>query len=201
MSQVVLSHVLTQDEAAPALADSADAEADAGAAVVPAAELLVGLLDSRSAKKSVARLLESQGLGTIKSTLRYHQDHADTAALYLTVLANMAITKDIQLAVMRSGIIQLVCDTMKKHANDVGVQRRGSEALGGISKQNNTVKEYIAAQFSADNPLLDLILAALKQCAPTLTFFITTISNVFPFSIFRNKSPTAGLLRQVRGAA
>ena len=61
---MVLSHVLTQDESAPALADSADAETEAGAAVVPAALRAAGPAAARArAKAEMPKALLSHGAG------------------------------------------------------------------------------------------------------------------------------------------
>jgi hypothetical protein len=133
--------------------------------VEPAGELLATLLDSPSSRKLTARTLESKGLSLLKSVL---DDDAfvkvEIQRLYVAVLVKMAIMNDIKVAMMRAGLVDTVCATLRKNDGDVVCSINCADALCAISKQQDEVKSYIAKRLKSLNPL-ELLTQALRHFA------------------------------------
>lgn len=154
---VVLTHVLPQATIV---------------SVEPVGELLVALLrtvtgkgDADSTRKLTARALETKGLSLLRSVLEDEKFcKVETQRLYVSVLAKMAIMNDIKAAIMRAGLIDTVCATLRNNSTDVMCSIQCAEALSAISKQQDEVKAYIAKRLSTLNPL-ELLTQALRLFA------------------------------------
>eukprot|EP01043_Picozoa_sp_COSAG02_P001359 COSAG02_NODE_28_length_51367_cov_70.053932_47_plen_1313_part_00 len=140
--------------------------------VEPAGEVLVALLrtvkaqgEADSAAKLTARALETKGLSLLRSILEDETFcKVEIQRLYVSILAKMAIMNDIKAAIMRAGLIETVCATLRNNSTDVMCSIRCAEALSAISKQQDEVKAYIAKKLSTLNPL-GLLTQALRLFA------------------------------------
>ena len=150
---VILTHVLAADSPSTV-------------SVQQAGELLATLLDSPASKKSTARTLETKGLSLLKTILESEEfaQEVDLQRLYVSILAKMAVMNDIKLAMMRAGLVETVCTTLRTHGSSVDCAISCADALCAISKQQDDVKKYIAKRLKTLNPL-ELLTEALRHFA------------------------------------
>ena len=131
----------------------------------PAGELLIALLVNTGTRKFTARALETKGLSLLRSILEDEKlRKVEIQCLFVSILAKMAIMNDIKAAIMRAGLIETVCSTLRNNSTDAACSIQCADALSAISKQQDEVKAFIAKNLSTLNPL-ELLTQALRYFA------------------------------------